>query len=503
MHIYLMLMGNKKRLWLILAGVFFLAAVLRFTHLNSLPVFVDESIYIRWSQVMRAEQTLRFLPLSDGKQPLFMWATMPALKLISDPLVAGRAVSAAAGLFTTLGIGLAGFFLFGRLREAITAAGIWAVLPYAVFFDRLALADSLLAMFIVWGFALGLFAFKHLRWDFSMLSGFALGFAWLTKSPAMFALAMTPLLWVLFSPKNNRRQILQGIGLILTIWGIAFAMYNILRLGPEFHMIGIRNKDYIYPISEVLRHPIDPLIPHLKDSLDFLLYLFTPVGLFFALLGLLENGIKHTRQRLALILWVIIPIFAQSFISKTFTARYLLYTIPYLVLLAAHGIWHFGDRTKKHILSFLGLCLFILVSLIFDFMLITSPQSVPLPRIERSGYLEEWTAGFGIKEVSAYLKNAPGPVLVGSEGFFGTPFSALQMYLNNQRNIRVVGLSSEITEVDPKLISAQKDNQVFLVVNSTRLRVPMENLNLELIAQYPKAFRPDGSREWLLFFKLK
>ena len=136
-------------------------------------------------------------------------------------------------------------------------------------------------------------------------------------------------------------------------------------------------------------------------------------------------------------------------------------------------------------------------------MLITSPQSVPLPRIERSGYLEEWTAGFGIKEVSAYLKNAPGPVLVGSEGFFGTPFSALQMYLNNQRNIRVVGLSSEITEVDPKLISAQKDNQVFLVVNSTRLRVPMENLNLELIAQFPKAFRPDGSREWLLFFKLK
>ncbi|KKU81065.1 MAG: hypothetical protein UY08_C0003G0016 [Candidatus Gottesmanbacteria bacterium GW2011_GWA1_47_8] len=87
---------------LITVGLFL---VLRFYKLLSLPVFVDESIYIRWSQVMRAEPTLRFLPLSDGKQPLFMWLVIPALKLFRDPVFAGRTISVVAG-FATLAAGL-------------------------------------------------------------------------------------------------------------------------------------------------------------------------------------------------------------------------------------------------------------------------------------------------------------------------------------------------------------------------------------------------------------
>src|SRR3989304_6028586 len=69
------------------------ALVLRLFKLTYLPIFGDEAIYIRWAQVMRAEPTLRFLPLSDGKQPLFMWVVIPFLKVISNPLFAGRLVS--------------------------------------------------------------------------------------------------------------------------------------------------------------------------------------------------------------------------------------------------------------------------------------------------------------------------------------------------------------------------------------------------------------------------
>src|SRR3990167_3465310 len=88
--------------------VFYFAS--RVYHLTQIPVFVDEAIYIRWSQVMRAEPSLRFLPLSDGKQPLFMWLTMPALKFIADPLFAGRIVSVVAGLFTLLGLAVLVFY---------------------------------------------------------------------------------------------------------------------------------------------------------------------------------------------------------------------------------------------------------------------------------------------------------------------------------------------------------------------------------------------------------
>ena len=74
----------KTNLKVIISIIFiiFVFAFLRFSNIYSVPVFVDEAIYVRWSQVMRSEASLRFLPMSDGKQPLFMWASMPIFKLI-------------------------------------------------------------------------------------------------------------------------------------------------------------------------------------------------------------------------------------------------------------------------------------------------------------------------------------------------------------------------------------------------------------------------------------
>ena len=70
-------------------GIFSLALILRLAKVlfDQQPIFGDEAIYIRWAQIMRAEPTLRFIPLSDGKQPLYMWAIIPLLKLISNPLL--------------------------------------------------------------------------------------------------------------------------------------------------------------------------------------------------------------------------------------------------------------------------------------------------------------------------------------------------------------------------------------------------------------------------------
>ena len=73
--------------------ILLLSLFLRVYDLTYLPIFGDEAIYIRWAQVMRAEITLRFIPLTDGKQPLFMWSVIPFLKIITDPLVAGRLAS--------------------------------------------------------------------------------------------------------------------------------------------------------------------------------------------------------------------------------------------------------------------------------------------------------------------------------------------------------------------------------------------------------------------------
>ena len=81
---------------------------LRLPNLTLQPIFADEAIYIRWAQVMKSEPTLRFLPLTDGKAPLFMWIMMPMFKIfdsdligVDDPLFAGRFLSVLSG-FSTL-----------------------------------------------------------------------------------------------------------------------------------------------------------------------------------------------------------------------------------------------------------------------------------------------------------------------------------------------------------------------------------------------------------------
>lgn len=484
--------------------IFAVGAFLRLVNLNSLPIFADEAIYIRWSQVMRAEPSLRFLPLSDGKQPLFMWATIPFQKVISDPLLAGRILSVLADLATGVGVAAAAHILFKNRRLTLLAGAIYSVLPYSVFFGRMALADSLLAMFTLWAFVFFYLSVTRLHFDMAMLTGFALGFAWLTKSPAIFGLILLPTLFI-FVPKYNLKNLFVSCLLFLVTFTIAYGMYNILRLGPEFHQIALRNKDYVFPLLEILRHPLDPLIPHLNDSIKFYLYLTTPIGLMFALWGIFEGHRSHLRQRLILAAWFLSPILIQSALARAFTARYLLFTVPFAVVLMAHGMEHFGQKSQKHTLIFAAASLVIIPSLIINGLFLFNPQTAPLPRIERAGYLEDWTAGFGLREVSGYLRQAAksGPVLVGSEGFFGTPFSALQAYLNGLENVRVVGVGVWIDSVDQKLKNSLTDNQVFLVVNSSRFHVTdPEKIGLKLLASFPKANRPDGSREYLLFFQV-
>lgn len=493
----------NRYIWISGLAVLLLAVSLRFWNLNSLPIFADESIYIRWSQVMRAESSLRFLPLSDGKQPLFMWATIPLLKFISDPLVAGRTLSGLAGLATIAGVGLASHLLFKKSRQTLLTVVLAASLPYLVFFDRMALADSLLAMFLVWTFVFSYLSFVHARLDLAMFAGFTLGFAWLTKSPAVFAFFLLPLN-IFFISKYSVKNILISIFYFLVSATIAFAMYNILRLGPEFHQIALRNADYVYPLAEAFTHPLDPFLPHLKDSFLFLAYFLTPLGLLAAVSGFLAGGWSHWRPRLILAAWWLGPVLAQSFIARSFTARYLLFTVPFAVILIGHALEHIGQHTQKHFLSLAAAGLIVLPALTVDYLVITRPESAPLPRIERSGYLEEWTAGYGLRDVAQRLRQyaSAGPILVGSEGYFGTPFDGLKLYLNDVPNARVIGVGVWIDSVSDKLLSALSDNQVFLVVNSTRLRADPDKLGLKLISSYPKALRPDGTREYLLFFQV-
>ncbi|MBI4028840.1 MAG: glycosyltransferase family 39 protein [Candidatus Blackburnbacteria bacterium] len=487
--------------------ILLVAVFLRTYNIFSIPIFADEAIYIRWAQVMRAVSTLRFLPLDDGKQPLFMWLTIPFLKVIDDPLVAGRALSVLAGLGTLTGIFFVTLRLFKDKKMALLAALVYAVSPFTVFFDRMALVDSLLMCFGVWSLYFGILTAQELRLDWAMLTGFALGFAYLTKSPGMFFLLLLPSTLLLggFRGKGRWGKLGKLGALWLVSWAIALGMYNILRLGPNFHMLALRNKDYVYSFSEVLRHPLDPIIPHFYDLFDWFSKMLPITVLLIAVLGVVLALKKDWRQLLLLLGWSIGPLVIEAAFAKVFTARYVLFTLPPILIMAAYA-W--GKFKNKNWLT-LGGAFIVLPSLFINYRVLTNPAQAPLPREERSGYLEEWTAGTGIREIAQYVKtekeqNPNQKILVGTEGFFGTLPDGLQIYLSDIPGIVVKGVGITIYNVDQSLSDAQKaGDTVFLVVNSTRFKIEQpEKVGLRLVNSYPKAQRANGTQESLLLLEL-
>lgn len=521
----------------ILAGlaIILLYFFLRVYNLTILPIFADEAIYIRWAQVMKAESTLRFLPLSDGKQPLFMWTVIPFLKIFPDPLFAGRMVSVVTGFGTLIGVGLLAWYLFRSVRVGLVGSLLYALSPLSVFFDRMALVDSMLSMFGVWALFLGVVTARQLRLDFAMLTGFSLGGALLTKSPALFYSLLLPLT-AIFAPLLKKKDkgwsirylnILKFIGLLLIVYAIGYAMYNILRLGPNFHLIGERNQDYIFPLSHLWINPKDPFIFYI-DRMKEWLWMLGPAGLVVLTISGIVFGLRRfPREIIILMSWALVPILVQAEFAKVITARYILFSLPPFIVLASLPFL-FKNRFLNPLTQGALILLFVVHALIIDYSLITNPEKAPLPQSERSGYLEEWTAGTGIREVAEFVKDEyqkePNvKIVVGTEGFFGALPDGLQMYLSDYPQITIIGTGLSFKEVPASLIESKVfGNKTYLVVNSSRMLDKFErdatkageigaNLGLKVIASYPKALRARtdtheyiwyGERDYLYLFEV-
>ncbi len=479
----------------------------RLQNLTSIPVFADEAIYIRWSQIIRNVETLRFIPLTDGKQPLFMWLlAFGPIKFLKDPLVAGRLISVVSGWISLLTLFVASCFvanfnqsgkdikkfIFSSIQKktpiGLIACLIYLLLPFTFFFDRLALPDNLLSSLTLLSFPLCLLLTKFPRLDLAIILGSVLGLAWLTKSPAIYYLALS---FVTFLFVNYRHPKTLIFPLISTI--IAFFIYNILRLGPQFHMIASRNKDYVWPLVTILQKPLDPLVPHLsaistiyQKYIHWLVLIPAVIGL---MLKLKNNKLKKTH--LILLSWWLLPLIATASLAKVFTARYILSTTPFLIILLALGLNHF-IRFK-----YLLLLLFI-PNIIWMKNISLKPFDQKLPATE-SGYTKEWTSGWGIKQAADYFKARAkvANVIVGTEGSFGTLPDGLQIYTDSIPQLTIIGQGLGFTSTPDQLINAKNHgDEVYLLINQSRLSI-IDQTDISLFKKYPK---PDGDQ--LLLFQL-
>lgn len=483
----------------VLSVIFFL---IRLPNLTLQPIFADEAIYIRWAQIMKAEPTLRFLPLSDGKTPLFMWILMGVFKVFDDPLFAGRMLSIFAGFATFLGAITISWKFFNK-TAAFFAATLITFTPMIFFFDRMALVDSMMSAFFIWSLFFALLLMHYPRLDLAMILGFTIGGGWLTKTPGFFAILTLPATLFSFNwhPSTRAKRAVKILMFWLISVTIALAIYNALRLGPGFSSLSARNSDYVFSPQELSGRPLDPFIPHLNDLIDWLPKMLTLPVLALIILAFFAGLFKFNRLVLAIFAWGLIPLTLEVAFLRTFTARYILFSFPPFLIAAA---WLLSEAVKKfqvrrYIASALALTLILPMSIYFDYLLLFDQEKAPLPREERRGYFEDWTAGYNFKELSGYFEelSKTGQIVVGTEGSFGTLPDGLAIYLDKNRNVIIVPGQNVYSK---ELINASLRFPTFFVANRSRVKAATDWFDPLFI--YPKFSGPDLPQDAIMVYRL-
>lgn len=451
-----------------------------------MPIFTDEAIYLRWAQIAKNDASWRFISLTDGKQPLFVWLTMVMMKLVSDPLLAGRLVSTFAGFSAMVGTGLLGYELFQSRRAGFLAAILYLTSPFALVYDRMALMDTLVGMFAVWSLYLTTLLVKNLRLDLALILGAVLGGGVLTKTSGFFNLYLLPTTLLLFNRQDKKRltRIIRWVVLAILAAIISQMLYSVLRLSPWFHMIGQKDTTFIYPYEEWISHPFRFFWGNLKGLFDWLKnYLTWPI--LILTFGSLVMIFKKPKEKLLLLIWFAVPFIALALFGKVLYPRFILFMSLPLLVLASSFLDQIGSWVKNK-LAFSTLVFAILAYPLFlDWQILTNLYKASIPKSDRGQYLNDWPAGGGIKEAVDFFSDQAqkGEIAIYTEGTFGLMPYSLELYLVDHPNVQLKGIWP-LEEISQEMLDSAKIKPTYLVTNEMQTVRP--KWPLKLLSQYPK-----------------
>ncbi len=460
----------KLRDLLIIAGITLIYFVTRLYRLDALPIFVDEAIYSRWAQIALSDASWRFISLTDGKQPLFIWVAMPFLHFIKDPLIATRLVSVICGYLTIVGLWYAGFLLKDK-RTGYLASSLGLITPFLYFYDRFAVMESMLTASGIWLFNISYILAKTKRLDVALILGITAGLAFLVKSPAQVFVLLIPTAYLLLSEDQGRfskKSILRYSGLLLVVFILAEVINNIQRLSPWMYMITRKNGDFVIsPLQMLKDHPYR-IWQNFADSQRWLIaYLTLPIYL-----ASIWGAIKLFKNKMTFYLvssWFWIPVFALISTALLYRPRYLVFIVPFALLYAVSA---FPSVTKNRLIM---LAVFAIWPLRFMYLSYVSPLTMPLIKADWD-YVSGWASGNGVKEISEWLvkrtREVDRDIDLYTEGTFGLLPHGVELYTSQRtQKLRITGIYP-LLAVPPLSIrqNAEVNPETYFILNNTQVK---------------------------------
>lgn len=502
--------------WLILTAIAILFLITRFINLDKFPIFSDEGIYIHWAKVAWKDATWRFISLTDGRQPLQTWATIPFLKVFEhNALLAGRLFAVTSGFIAFLGVIATARYLFNA-PTALIAGFLYVITPYFLFYDRIALVDAIVNAATIWMFLFSILLARTRRLDVALILGMVSGLALLAKSSvrlyiglmafaALFIIFPNPVtsikeyLWEIkkiFTKPHTTIDKIKDIGnfyvLYIVVVAIAAAVYNVQRLSPFLHFVEEKNKTFILSKQEILTNPFN-YFSHNILSLPY--YIFSETGYLVAaigIVGLVFMYKKYKTEALYFMTWLMSAILVISLVARVLFPRYVLSLGGLLIIPAAYAIANMRENAHKYIALIIVFCSVVY----FNYTILFDYAKIPFPQVDRGQYLEGWPAGWGAKEIVQYARDATTkkPVIIIAEGNFGMSHDVLDVFLQPEDKIRIQPywpLNKENLEENQKYVGEYD----VLVVFAHRREFPTD-WPMHLIERYDK---PGNESEMSLF----
>lgn len=193
---------RQPLLWITLG-----AALVRLISLFDQPVVLTEgTTYVTIAHNLLAGRG--YVGILGGREPfvppLYPWLIAAGAAITGQGVTSARLVSWLAGVALVPATFWLGYQLFDR-RSGLWAALLVAGMPLLIEYSSLEWSETLYALLLVLGLALGWQARRSGRWQIAALAGLSLGAAYLTRIEGALA-AGVMVLWLLIARYPSRRR---------------------------------------------------------------------------------------------------------------------------------------------------------------------------------------------------------------------------------------------------------------------------------------------------------
>jgi 4-amino-4-deoxy-L-arabinose transferase-like glycosyltransferase len=413
--------ARKYRYEILPISVLLLLGSLAFVHLLALPVFEDEGSQLRWVwRIIEAGEWLQ--PLGDGK-PLEAWPLVPLVRLGVHPLIAARALHVLAGMIGAVLIYQLAHQIGDRWTAFVTGV-LFTLCPFVVYLQRLALSDIFMCVAGIWVL---LSIIKFIRFPerrHAVLLAISLVLTAFCKFPVGFYFLIAMPLALLLMPLHDRRELQRPSALrnligahapaVLLAVAVFVAAFIRLRSGRSAgfglqDLLGIGGGRY-HDVAGTMGIARPNLAIELSTQLSW------PVTVA-GLVGLVAAALLDDWRKRWLITVGLLPMLGIGLLAEFWFPRYLLFTIPPLIVAAVSGWRSLSLRAGRFRLPLQ----FGVLALGVGFMgrqsalIVSDPIAAAWSPVDRFQYFEGWGSGYGYPEAAKFvLQAANSPPMIYS-----------------------------------------------------------------------------------------